>query len=386
MKKESRTIHQPRVELPEGNRAVVDPIYRSVKFTFPTIADSRAPDGFHYTRGGNPTTRQLEILLAELQQAEDGLVVGSGMAAVSICLLANLRAGDHMVIFVESYKPSRSLVRTFLPRFGITHSMQSIHDFAAMERVFSWPETRLVFFEAPTNPMLSIPDIQQLIELAGRHEVVTVLDNTFAGFHNHGQFPVDYWVHSLTKYANGHGDVMGGVVLADTANLKPLRSAAGVLGPVLDPDAAFMILRGLKTYWIRYRQQCSNAQRLAEFLNDDPRVERVYYPGLVNDPSHQLAEQQMQDFGAVLSFDLGTEAQATFAFIDALSMFTTCASLGSTESLVAPVKLYWANDLDDEELGQAHITDGTVRLAVGLEHPDDLIADLDHALATIGGR
>ena len=239
MKKETRTTHQPTVALPEGNRAVVDPVYRSVKFTFPTIADSRAPGGFHYSRGRNPTTRQLETLLAELQGTEDGLVVASGMGAVSTCLLGNLRAGDHMVMFLESYKPSRGLVRDLLPRFGITHSLLSVKDYEAMEQVFSWPETRLVFFEAPTNPMLVVPDIARIIDLARQRQVTSVLDNTFAGLHNHGRFGADFYVHSLTKFANGHGDVMGGAILGGGDGIKPLYKAANLLGPVLDPEAAF---------------------------------------------------------------------------------------------------------------------------------------------------
>jgi len=380
MKKETRVTHQPEVTLPEGNRAVVAPIYRSVKFTFDEFAQGSQPGAFHYSRGGNPTLQQLEMLLSELQGQEAGIAVSSGMAAVSLALLGSLRSGDHIVIFVESYKPTRTLVRNILPRYGITHSMLSVMDLDAMEEVFAQPETCLVFFEAPTNPMLLVPDIAKILKRARSHNVTTVLDNTFAGFHNHGQYPADLFVHSLTKYASGHGDVMGGIVLGSSQQVKRLRPFASALGPVLDPETAFMILRGMKTYSVRYRQQCDNAERLAQFLQADSRVREVRYPGLKSDAGHGLATQQMQDFGAIVGFDIEGEKRNTLAFVDALELFTTSASLGSTESLVAPVKIYWADDLDDDELVRAGITDTTLRFAVGLEHIDDLLADLAQAL------
>ena len=380
MKKETRVTHQPEVTLPEGNRAVVPPIYRSVKFTFDEFSQGSQPGAFHYSRGGNPTLQQLELLLSELQGQEAGVAVASGMAAVSLALLSSLRSGDHAVIFVESYKPTRTLVRNILPRFGITHSLLSVMDLDAMEEVFAWPETRLVFFEAPTNPMLLVPDIEEILKRAHEHDVIAVLDNTFAGFHNHGQFNADLFVHSLTKYANGHGDVMGGIVLGSARQVQRLRPFASAFGPVLDPETAFMVLRGMKTYWVRYRQQCANALRLAQFLEADNRVRAVRYPGLPGDPGHQLAKQQMQDFGGIVGFDIEGGASHTLAFVDALQLFTTSASLGSTESLVAPVKIYWADDLDADELVRAGISDTTLRFAVGIEHIDDLLADVAQAL------
>jgi cystathionine beta-lyase/cystathionine gamma-synthase len=380
MKKETRVTHPPEVKLPDGNRAVVAPIYRSVKFTFDEFAQGSQPGAFHYSRRGNPTLQQLEMLLSELQGQEAGVAVASGMAAVSLSLLGSLRSGDHNVIFIESYKPTRTLVRNILPRYGITHSLLSVMDLDAMEEVFAQPETCLVFFEAPTNPMRLVPDIAEILKRARRHDVTSVLDNTFAGFHNHGQYPADLFVHSLTKYASGHGDVMGGVVLGSNKQVKRLRPFAGALGPVLDPETAFMILRGMKTYSVRYAQQCANAQRLAQFLEADSRVREVRYPGLPDDPGHGLATQQMQDFGGIVGFDIEGAKSNTLAFVDALKLFTTSASLGSTESLVAPVKIYWADDLDADELVRAGITDTTLRFAVGLEHIDDLLADVAQAL------
>jgi cystathionine beta-lyase/cystathionine gamma-synthase len=287
------------------------------------------------------------------------------------------------VIFVESYRPNRVAVRRFLPKLGIEFAMVSVHDHDAIAREFADKRTKLVLFEAPTNPMLQVPDLERIVGLAKQHDVVTVLDNTFAGLHNHGRFEIDYFVHSLTKYANGHGDVMGGVVIADKKRIRALKPLAINMGSTLDPGAAFLIARGLKTYFVRFRQHSASAQAVAEHLAKRKEVARVFYPGLPSDPGHALARKQMSDFGGVLSFDLKATKDQTWAFIDALELFTTTSSLGSTESLAAPVQLYLGTDLSAEEQARAQIKDCTVRLAVGLEHVDDLIADIDQALHEI---
>ncbi|HEU4620265.1 MAG TPA: PLP-dependent aspartate aminotransferase family protein [Gammaproteobacteria bacterium] len=384
MKKETRVTHQPKVEIPEGNRPLIRPIHRSVKFTYPSIEASLTREakeqGFDYTRDSNPTTRELELLAAELQDRDDGIAVASGMAAIWLALLGNVESGDRIVIFVESYRPTRVAVRKMLPRFRIEHAMLGIHDLDAIERTFADERTKLVVFEAPTNPMLQVPDIGAIVELAQRHGVVTVLDNTFAGLHNHGAFGIDYFVHSLTKYANGHGDVMGGIVIGEKRKIRALKPQAVNLGATMDPGAAYLMLRGLRTYYLRYRQHSENALAIAKFLAERPEVERVYYPGLPSDPGHVLAARQMQDFGGVVTFDLRADQARTWAFIDALELFATTASLGSTDSLVAPCRLYLGGDLSAEELARSGIRDGTVRLAVGIEHVEDLVADLAQAL------
>ena len=384
MKKQTRVTHPKEIKLRGGNEAVVPPVHRSVKFTYPTIADSLGADakehGFDYTRDSNPTTRELELLAAELQDRDDAIAVGSGMAAIWLSLLGNLETGDRVVIFVESYRPNRVAVRRFLPKLGLKFTMLSVHDLAGMEQTFAQDDTKLVLFEAPTNPMLQVPDLAAITSLAKRHEVVTVLDNTFAGLHNHGRYEIDYFVHSLTKYANGHGDAMGGIVIGDKKRIRAIKPLAVNMGAVLDPGVAFMVSRGLKTYYLRYERHSANALAIAEWLTKRKEVTKVYYPGLPGDPGHALARKQMTDFGGVLSFDLGADKDRTWAFIDALELFTTTASLGSTESLVCPVKLYLGTDLSAEEQARAQLGDGTVRLAVGIEHVDDLIADLEQAL------
>ena len=389
MKKETRVTHPPEVDLPDGNKPVVAPIYRSVKFTYPTLEASLSAEarehGFDYTRDSNPTTRAMELLVAELQDRDDAIAVGSGMASIWLSLLGNLSAGDRVVIFVESYRPNRVAVRRFLPKLGIDFAMLSVHDHATIERTFADEKTKLLLFEAPTNPMLQVPDIETLVGLAKRYGVVTVLDNTFGGLHNHGQFEIDFFVHSLTKYAGGHGDVLGGVVIADHARIKGIRPLAVNMGATMDPGVAYLVSRGLKTYYLRHRQHSANALAVAEFLSARPEVERVFYPGLAGDPGHALARKQMQDYGGVVTFDLRADQPQTWAFIDALELFATTSSLGSTDSLVAPVKLYLGTDLSAEEQQRAGIKESTVRLAVGVEHADDLIADLKQALASVFG-
>lgn len=389
MKKQTRVTHPKEIKLRDGNDAVVSPVHRSVKFTYPTIADSLSADakehGFDYTRDSNPTTRELELLAAELQDRDDAIAVGSGMAAIWLSLLGNLEAGDRVVIFVESYRPNRVAVRRFLPKLGLKFTMLSVHDLVGIEQAFAQDDTKLVLFEAPTNPMLQVPDLTAITALAKRHDVVTVLDNTFAGLHNHGRYELDYFVHSLTKYANGHGDAMGGIVIGEKKRIRAIKPLSVNMGAVLDPGVAFLVARGLKTYYLRYERHSANALAIAEWLENRKEVTKVYYPGLPGDPGHALARKQMTDFGGVLSFDLDADKDRTWAFIDALELFTTTASLGSTESLVAPAKLYLGTDLSAEEQARAQLGDGTVRFAVGIEHVDDLIADIEQALRKTSG-
>ena len=373
----------------KGNRPLVEPVYRSVKFTFPSIEASLTPEakehGFDYTRDSNPTTRQLELLAAELQGRDDAIALSTGMASIWLALLGNLQAGDRVVLFLETYRPTRIAVRRFLPRLGIEHTMIGIQDRDALEAALALPDTKLAIFESPTNPMMHVPDIAALTKLAREHDVITVLDNTFGGLHNHGELDLDYYVHSLTKYGSGHGDAMGGVVIGDKARIKALHPLAVNMGATMDPGVAFLMLRGMKTYYVRYRKHSANAQAVAEFLESRSEVAAVYYPGLESHPAHALAARQMQDFGGVLAFDLAAGKAETWAFIDALELFITTASLGSTDSLVAPAKLYLGGDLTPDEQARAGLKDSTVRLAVGIEDVDDLIADLEQAFHRVFG-
>ncbi len=386
MKKETRVNHPPRVDLAPENHPVVAPIYQTVKFEFESLEQTLEylhgeRRGFFYTRASNPTTRQLEQTLAELQGREDCLATGSGVAAIAHLLLALTQQGDHIVCFVETYNPTRYLIRRLLGRFGVTQTMLSIEDLSGVERALASQRTRIVLFESPTNPVTKVADIAALTRVARAHGALTVLDNTFAGLHQHGEYDIDVFVHSLTKYASGAGDVMGGAVIASGDIIRSLRADFGVLGGVLDPHAAFLIQRGLKTYFVRYRTQCATSQRIAELLAGHAAVERVHYPGLASHPQHALARAQMQDFGTIVAFDLRGGAEAAARFVDALELFALTPSLGSTESLVVAPQMMSGGDLTAEQARLSAVTPGTVRLSIGLEDPDDLAEDVAKALA-----
>ena len=389
MKKTTRVNHPPAIELPPDNHPLVAPIYQSVKFEFDTVEETERylrgeRPGFYYSRGSNPTTRQLELLLAELQGREDCLVTSTGLAAISQTLLALTSHGDHVIGFIESYNPTRYLIRRVLARFGVTHTLLSIEDLAGVERTLAARPTRLVIFESPTNPVTKIADIAVLTGLARAAGALSVLDNTFAGFHQHGAYEVDVYLHSLTKYASGTGDVMGGAVIARGELIRAMRTDFGALGGTLDPHAAWLILRGLKTYFVRYGAQCASALRIAQFLAEQPAVTRVHYPGLPSHPQHALAAKQMKDFGSIVSFDLTGGAAAARRFANALELFARTASLGSTESLVVTAQMMGGRELNTGLQRLSGITDGTIRLSIGLEDIEDLIDDLTRALAAAG--
>jgi cystathionine beta-lyase/cystathionine gamma-synthase len=389
MKKPTRVNHPPEVPLPPGNRPVVAPIYQSVKFEFETLAETERylrgeRPGFFYTRSANPTTRQLEQLLAELQGREDCLVTATGVGAIAQTLLALTHAGDHILCFVETYNPTRYLIRRVLGRFGVTHTMLSIEDTAGIERVLGGQPVRLVYFESPTNPVTKVADIAAITRAARAARALTVMDNTFAGFHQHGEFDVDVFVHSLTKYASGAGDVMGGAVIARAELIRGMHTDFGALGGTLDPHAAFLILRGLRTYFVRYQAQCERALRIAQLLEGHVAVARVHYPGLPAHRQHALAARQMRDFGSIVTFDLHGGEPAARRFADALELFALTPSLGSGESLILTAQIMSGRELDAEQQRISAITPGTVRLSIGLEDLDDLIEDVTRALAAAG--
>ena len=389
MKGRTRVNHPPDAPLPADNRPLVAPIHQSVKFAFESLEETlrfnrgeRA--GYFYTRRSNPTTRQLELLLAELQQRDECVATGSGASAVATTLISQLRSGDHILCFVETYGPTLGLIRGTLARLGVTHTMLSIEDDAGIERILAERKTKLVYFESPTNPITRIADIARITAAAHAAGALTVMDNTFAGFHNHGQYGVDIFVHSLTKYASGHGDVMGGAIIARKELAQVVRREGVLLGPLLDPHAAFLVMRGMKTYYLRYETQAASALAVAQFLAEHPAVSRVHYPGLPDHPRHALARAQMREFGSIVSFDLARGAEAVQPFIDSLEFFAVTPSLGSVESLAMPSRLLKVRGLNAELQAACGISDGTIRLSIGIEDTDELIEDLDSALG--GGR
>jgi len=385
MEKNTLVNHPPDVPLPADNRPLVAPIYQSVKFSFDDTEETLRylrgqREGFYYSRSSNPTLKQLQLLLARLQGRDDCLLTASGVATIAASLLSLCKQGDHILAFVESYGPTRYIVQHLLAKFGVAHTLLSIEDLPGIERVLREVPTRLVVFESPTNPVTKIADIEHLTAHARRAGALTVLDNTFAGFHNHGAYDIDIFLHSLTKYASGHGDVMGGAIIARGELIAAMRKDIGTMGPTLDPHAAFLIQRGMRTYFLRYERQCANALAASQFLENHPRVKRVHYPGLGSHPQHQLARRQMSDFGTVVTIELDGGFEQGARFAEALQFFSISASVGSTESLVMPPQLLASHEYTAEQRAVSLVTPGTVRLSIGLEDATDLIQDLSQAL------
>jgi cystathionine beta-lyase/cystathionine gamma-synthase len=385
MKDNTLVNHPPAVAVPSDNRALVAPIYQSVKFSFDDTGETLRylrgeREGFFYSRSSNPTLKQLQLLLAQLQGRDDCLLTGSGVATIAASLLSLCKQGDHILAFAESYGPTRYIVQHLLAKFGVTHTLLSIEDLEGIERVLRDVPTRLVIFESPTNPVTKIADIEHLTMHARRAGAVTVLDNTFAGFHNHGAYDIDIFLHSLTKYASGHGDVMGGAIIARSELIAGMRKDLSSMGPTLDPHAAFLIQRGMRTYFLRYERQCANALACSVFLRNHARVRTVYYPGLDTHPQHALARRQMKDFGTVVTFELEGGFEPGGRFAESLQYFSISASVGSSESLVMPPQLLAGNEYTPEQRAASLITRGTVRLSIGLEDEQDLIQDLAQAL------
>jgi cystathionine beta-lyase/cystathionine gamma-synthase len=385
MKNTTLVNHPPAVAVPSDNRPLVAPIHQSVKFSFDdtgeTLRYQRGErEGFFYSRNSNPTLMQLQRLLSELQGRDDCLLTGSGVATIAASLLALCKAGDHVLLFVESYGPTRYIVQHLLAKFAVTHTMLSIEDLTGIGKLLAEKPTRLVIFESPTNPVTKIADIEHLTRHARAAGCLTVLDNTFAGFHNHGAYDIDIYLHSLTKYASGHGDVMGGAIIARRELIAAMRKDIASMGPTLDPHAAWLIQRGMRTYFLRYERQCANALTVAVFLEQHERVKRVHYPGLASHPQHALARKQMKDFGTIVSIELDGGFKEAAGFAECLELFSIAASVGSTESLVMPPQLLHGGEYTAEQRAQSLVGKGTVRLSIGLEDADDLREDLSQGL------
>lgn len=374
---QTRLTHAPEVTLPQGNRPILPPIYQSAKFS---LAEGiPVPGQFIYTRVSNPTLRELELSLAELQGTEDGIVLASGMAAITGVLLGILKTGDHVISFRELYRPGRIFVRSVLERFGIQATMLSLGDLGSLEKAVT-PRTRLLYFESPTNPHLEIADIKRIVAFAKKHKLIVMMDGTFGGPHQHRDLGIDVFVHSLTKFVNGHGDVIAGAILGRKDLLTEIRPMIWNLGATLDPHAAYLIQRGLKTYHLRYERQAQTAEIVARKLAAHPKIRKVFYPGLESHPGHALAKSQMSSMGGILSFELAPEVGEGLAFCHRMKLLQFTASVGSAESLICPTLMFFGDDLSAEEAKALGINAHTVRLSVGLEHPDDILRDLWEAL------
>jgi cystathionine gamma-synthase len=383
-------VHAGEVR-PNPNHSLAVPITQTATYTFADTADLRdfmearmwggARGRSEYGRYGNPTVAAVEARLAALDGGGDALLFGSGMAAVTTVLLSFLSAGAHILITDDSYRRTRQFCLTFLKRLGIECTVVPMGDWAAMEAAVR-PNTRLIVSESPTNPYLRVLDLTRLVEIGKRHGIKTLIDSTFATPLNQRplDFGVDLVVHSATKYLGGHNDLLAGVVAGSEALIALLRQNLGVLGAVADPHNAYLLLRGLKTLGLRVQRQNENGQRVAEFLEAHPRVRRVWYPGLASHPDHAAARAQMLGYGGVVSFEIDGDLEATSRFIDAVRLPLIAPSLGGVETLIEQPALMSYYEMSSEERLAVGIKDNLVRLALGIEDADDLIADLAQAL------
>ncbi|MGM0576828.1 MAG: trans-sulfuration enzyme family protein [Myxococcota bacterium] len=371
-------------ELPEGSLAV--PIYRTATYTFRDTAELRAHmtgerPRLEYGRYGNPTQHAAEAKLAALEGAGDAVLLSSGMAAVTTTLLAMLRQGQHVILTDDCYRRTRQFCTQILGRLGVDCTVVRADRPDAVAEALR-RETRVVLTESPTNPYLKVVDVPAIAERLKGHPAKLLIDATFATPIN--QRPLeqgaDLVIHSATKYLAGHNDVMGGVVAGAAPFVDAIRETLHVLGGVVDPEAAWLILRGLKTLPLRVRAQNATAERLARTLSEHPRVAEVFYPGLPSHASHEVARRMMGGYGGVMSFVLDDDLDGTSAFIDRVRIPRIGPSLGGVESLIEQVALMSYFELSTEERLEIGIRDSLVRLSVGLEDADDLEADLLQAL------
>ncbi len=342
------------------------------------------PEREEYGRYGNPTVRAAEAKLAAIEGGEDAILVSSGMGAVTSLLLLLLRAGEHVILTDECYLSTLSFGQEYLPRWGIEVSIVRHGDYAALEAAIC-PNTRLIFAESPTNPFNHCLDLARLTEIARRHNVRTAIDATFATPANLQplQYGVDLVVHSVTKYLGGHNDLMAGVVVGRTALTTPLRQMQGLLGNIVSPQVAWLILRGIKTLPLRMARHNANGLAVARFLQAHPKVRRVWYPGLESHRDHALAAATLRGFGGVVSFEVEGDAEAAYRMINALKIATIGPSLGGVETLVSPLALMGYASLPPEERLALGIRDELVRLCCGIEETADLLADLEQALNAV---
>ncbi len=376
----TRAIHVGQAPDPTTG-ATIPPIYQTSTFTQPELGRHL---GYEYSRTGNPTRAALEQCLASLEEGNWGLAFASGMAAVS-AVLSLLRPGDHAIASDDLYGGTYRLFERVLACYGLTFTYVAGGD-AECYRAALRPQTRLIWLETPTNPLLNIIDIAAVAEVSRSAGTILVVDNTFASpyFQQPLRLGADLVVHSTTKYVNGHSDVIGGAVVGTLpAHRDAIAFYQNAAGGTPSPFDSWLVLRGLKTLALRMRRHEANAMAVASFLRGHRRVSRVYYPGLAEHPQHDLARRQMAGFGGIVTCELAGGEEAVRRFFRHLRIFALAESLGGVESLACHPTTMTHAALPVGERLRRGITPGLVRLSVGIEDVDDLLADLDHALALI---
>lgn len=361
-------------------------ICRTSTFTFSSTEEMKLwaegkSKAYIYTRYGNPTLAIAEGKIAALEGAEAAVVTASGMAAISSALLGALKQGDEVISTAQTYGGTFRLMRDEFPNWGIV-VRRAETSLEGIESLVS-SKTKVLYVETPTNPTLRLVDLNKAIAFAKKHSLISIIDNTFATplLQKPIELGFDMVVHSATKYMGGHSDIIAGAAAGSKRWMDRVRHMIIDLGGSMDPEAAFLLIRGMKTMGLRVERQCDNAQTVAEFLEKHPKVAAVHYPGLKSHPDHALAKRQMKGFGSMLAFDLKGGLPAARRLCDSVQLFLLAASLGGVESLVV-LPIYSSHyNMSAQELANCGVTPGTVRVSVGLEDADDLIADLNQALA-----
>jgi cystathionine gamma-synthase len=368
--------------------SITDPIVMASTFTFEntqSIIDfiENDEDRGEYGRYGVPGEKVVERKLAALEGAEEGILYSTGMAALVGLFNAKLSAGDEIVFFDECYHRSREYCRKHLSRFGIVTRQVKTGDYVAMESAIN-ANTKMLVSESPTNPHLSILDLERFAAIGKRHGIETLIDATLATPVNVQpiEYGVDYVMHSATKYFGGHNDLLAGIVLGSAEKLADVRALRGVMGAVNSPHNCYLLERGLKTFELRMQRHNENGQRVAEFLESHPAVSRVLYPGLASHPYHEIARQTMNGYGGLVTFEVANaDWKQTSKVVDAAGLARIAPSLGGVETLIEQplVMSYWG--YTPEERASFGITDNMIRLACGIENAEDIIADIEQALA-----
>ncbi len=383
------SIHAGEARQKPGD-AITDPIFCASTYTFDDtqsviqFIEEKLPRE-EYGRYGNPSEKVVERKLAQLERAEDAVLFATGMAAFTGLLLTKLESGDEVVIFDECYHRSREFCSKHLSRFGVKTIQVPTGDYAAMEAAIT-PATRLLISESPTNPHLSVVDLERLVEIGRRRGVETLIDATLATPYNVQPVAagVDYVLHSATKYLGGHNDLLAGVVAGSREKLEPVRKLRGILGAINSPHNIFLLIRGLKTFELRMERHNQNGLAVARFLEQHPRIERVYYPGLASHPYHELAQRTMRGFGGLVTFLVkDADWRQTADVVDAFRIPRIAPSLGGVESLVEQPLVMSYYECSPEDRRRFGIPDNMIRLACGIENTDDLVADAAQALAVL---
>jgi methionine-gamma-lyase len=378
-------IHGSDVDEPFG--AAVTPIYQASTYKFKSAAHGAAcfageDSGYIYTRIGNPTINALEKTLAQLENAAKCVVTSSGMGAVNTVYMSFLNAGDHIISTDAVYGPSRVVIEKYWSRFGVEYSYIDTSNSENIKKAIR-PNTKMLFIETPTNPTIRLTDLKAAAEIAHKHNILVVVDNTFCTpiLQRPLDLGADVVVHSMTKFINGHADIVAGAIMSKTEALdKIVRPTMINLGCNMDPTQAYMVIRGVKTLSLRVKKQQENAQIIAEWLEKHPAVASVAYPGLSSHPQFELGQQQMDGPGSLISFELKGGCKAGETLMDHIKLILLAVSLGGVESLMSHPASMSHSKLTKEARLAGGITDGLVRFAVGIEEVNDIIADLEQAL------